>query len=164
MASVCSPQVSPTRSRQKTIHTFHSLLCSFISYWWFIRGETSGATLDHTAGSLVGTSWGMMADGVDLLIPITRGAQLSVWCLQPVKQLGVNILMNVYWPVHSKHAIYQARTVAPFICSRYIIRDLACPDAPEQLYTWANARKAQKVESSACEHKWNLRVSQLSPL
>jgi hypothetical protein len=46
-----------------------------------------------------------------------------------------------------KHAIYQVKTVLPWIWNRYVKRSPDCPEAPEQLYTWA--RQAQKTESAS---------------
>ncbi|KJX99173.1 MFS sugar transporter like protein [Zymoseptoria brevis] len=51
----------------------------------------------------------------------------------------------------SKHAIYQVKTVIPWIWSRYVKRSKDCDEVPEQLYTWNLARKSQRAKPEARE-------------
>ncbi|KAK4507915.1 hypothetical protein PRZ48_001650 [Zasmidium cellare] len=54
--------------------------------------------------------------------------------------------LNYVFGVSTKaHALYQTKTVLPWMWKFYVRRDKSS-DRPEQLYTWANARKAQKQE------------------
>lgn len=55
--------------------------------------------------------------------------------------------LNYVFGVSTKaHALYQTKTVLPWMWKYYIRRDKSS-DRPEQLYTWANARNTQRQEA-----------------
>lgn len=54
--------------------------------------------------------------------------------------------LNYVFGVSTKaHALYQTRTVLPWMW-QYYIRGDKTSDRPEQLYTWANARKEERIQ------------------
>lgn len=60
--------------------------------------------------------------------------------------MSLEELNYVFGVSTKKHAIYQYRTVLPWIWRYYVRRDKGCPDSPEQLYRWATARQQGQHE------------------
>jgi hypothetical protein len=65
--------------------------------------------------------------------------------------MSLEELNYVFGVSTKKHAMYQLRSVLPWIWRRYLLRDKTVSDKPPQLYTWASSKRAEKQETNTSE-------------
>jgi len=74
----------------------------------------------------------------------TAGAAVGGHDFGTMVSVSLEELNYIFGVSTRKHAIYQWRTVLPWVWRYYIVRDKTCQDQPDKLYTWATARDQQQ--------------------